>query len=120
MIELLVIAPSDSFTHHVPAGFIFADEVFTEANLRDPVSQSQKLTIDLERALGYLVKRYPKRLRIRWLNLWSLGGVWTAIRYRLRSFPAVVVNQSHILIDDQLEIQTLQNYIDSLLSQHKN
>ena len=120
MIELLVIAPSDSFTHHVPAGFIFADEVFTEANLHDPISQSQKMTFDLERTLGYLAKKYPKRLQIRWLNLWSLGGVWTAIRYRLRSFPAVVVNQSHVLTEDQLELQILRDYIDSLLSQHKN
>lgn len=119
MIELLIIAPSDSFTHHVPGGFIFADEVFTEANLRDPVSQSQKLTHDLERTLGYLAKRYPKRLRIRWLNLWSLGGVWTAIHYRLRSFPAVVVNQNRVLVDDQLQIQSLGNFIDSLLVQHK-
>ena len=120
MIELLVIAPSDSFTHHVPAGFIFADEVFTEAKLRDPISQSQKMAFDLERALGYLVKKYPKRLRIRWLNLWSLGGVWTAIRFRLRSFPAVVVNQSHVLMDDQLQIQSLGNFIDAMLSQHKD
>lgn len=119
MIDILIIAPSDSFTHHVPAGFIFADEVFTEADLRDPVSQSQKLTLELEHALGYLAKKYPKRLRIHWLNLWSPGGVWTAIRYRLRSYPAMVVNQRHVLVDDQLQIQPLQNFIDSLLSQHE-
>lgn len=119
MIELLIVAPSDSFTHHVPAGFIFADEVFSEANLGDPTSQSQKLTKDLERTLVYLTKKYPKRLRIRWLNLWSFGGVWTAIRYRLRSFPALVVNQNHVLIDDQLQIQSLRSFIDLLLSQHK-
>ena len=120
MIELLIIAPSTSFTHHVPGGFIFADEVFTEANLRDSVSQSQNLTTDLEHVLGYLAKRYPRRLRLRWLNLWSLEGLWATIRYRLRSFPAVVVNQTDVLVDDQLEMQSLQNFIDLLLSQQKN
>lgn len=120
MIELLIVAPSDSFTHHVPGGFILTDEVFTEADLRDPVSQSQKLTSALERALSYLAKKYPRQLRLRWLNLWSPEGLWAAIRYRLRSFPAVVVNQKYVLVDDQLEIQSLRNFIDSLLSQHKN
>ena len=120
MIELWVVAPSDSFTHHVPGGFIFADQVFSEAKLRDPVSHSQKMTADLDRTLGYLAKRYPKRLRIRWLNLWSLGGVWAAIRYRLRSFPAVVVNQEQVLTDDQLEIQSFRKYIEALLSQHQD
>jgi hypothetical protein len=120
MIELLIVAPSSSFTHHVPGGFIFTDEVFAEAKLRDHVSESQGLTSELERALGYLAKRYPKRLRIRWLNLWSLGGVWVAIHYKLRSFPAVVVNQNHVLIDDQLEIESLRNFVESLLSQNKD
>jgi hypothetical protein len=117
-IELLIVAPSNNFTHHVPGGFIFTDEVFAEAKLRDPVSQSQNLTYDLERTLGYLVKRYPGRLRLRWLNLWSPGGVWAAIRYRIRSFPAIVANQNHVLVENQLQSQSLQNFIDSLLSQH--
>ena len=117
MIELLIVDPSSSFTHHAPGGFIFADEVFTEAKLHDPVSQSQKLTTDLERSLGYLEKKYPKRLQIRWLYLWSLGGVRAAIIYKLRSYPAVVINQSKVLVDEQLEFQTLQNHIELLLSQ---
>jgi len=120
MIELLIVAPSTSFTHHVPAGFIFTDEVFAEANLRDPVSQSQKLTSDLEHTLGYLAKQYPGRLRLRWLNLWSPGGAWAAVRFRLRSFPAVVINQNQVLVDDQLQIQSFITYIDALLPQHKN
>ena len=120
MIELWIVAPSDSLTNHVPGGFIFADQVFSEAKLRDPMSHSQKLTADLDRALGYLAKRYPKRLRIRWFNLWSLGGLWAAIRYRLRSFPAVVVNQDQVLIDDQLESHSFRSYVESLLSQHQD
>jgi len=118
MIELLIIAPTDSFTHHVPAGFIFADEIFTEANFRDPVTQSQRLTSELERNLGYLARKFPGRLRVRWINLWSLGGAWTAIRYKLRSFPAVLVNQKEVLIEDQLETHTFRNYVENLLSKY--
>ena len=118
MIEILIVAPSNSFTHHVPGGFIFADEVFTEANLRDSVSQSQNLTSDLEHALGYLAKRYPKRLRVRWLNLWSPEGMWAAIRYKIRSYPAVIINQNRLLTGEELQIHPLREIIESLLSQH--
>jgi hypothetical protein len=120
MVELLVIAPSDGFRHHVPAGFIFTDEVFNEAKIRDPMTQSQKLALELERALGYLAKKYPGRLRVRWLNLWSLGGVWTAFRFRLRSYPAVVVNQNEVLTDDQLDTQSFRSYVEILLSKYQD
>ena len=120
MIQLLIIAPSEGFRHHVPAGFIFADEVFDEANIRDSVTQSQKLASELERTLGYLAKKYPGRLQIRFLNLWSPGGVWTAFRYRLRSFPAVVVNQNEVLTDDQLEARTFRSHVETLLSKYQD
>lgn len=120
MIDLLIISPSDSMTYNVPAGYIFADEVFAEAKLQDPISKSQKLTYNLERALIYLAKKYPGRLRLRWLNLWSLGGVWVTFRYKLRSFPTVIDNNKHVLSDEQLQFDSICNFIDSLLSQPKN
>jgi len=117
MIDILIISPSDSMTYNVPAGYIFADEVFAEAKLYDQISHSQKLTSDLERALIYLAKHYPGQLRLRWLNLWSLGGIWATLRYRLRTYPTLIINQKHILTNDQLQIDSLRNFIDSLLSQ---
>lgn len=117
MIELLIVAPSNSLTHHVPAGFIFVDEVFDEANLSDAISHQQRTSTDLERALGYLRRRYPKRIAVRRLNLWSPEGLWATIRYRLRSFPAVIIDHSQVLVEDQLEFRNLRDLVEALLSQ---
>ncbi len=117
MINLLIVAPTNSLDHHVPAGFIFIEEVFAEAGLKDTVSKTQRAASDLERTIGYLARRYPGRIRIRWVNPWSLGGIWITFRYRIRSFPAIIVNQKEVLTGKHLQSKKLQERVEFLLSQ---
>ena len=91
MINLLVFAPSNDHSYHVPAGFIFADEVFAESGLRDRASASQGALGDLQRNLIYLLYRFPGRLRVRWVDPWSPRGLVYTLRYRLRTFPSILI-----------------------------
>jgi len=116
MVNLLIVAPSSSFTHHVPAGFIFADEVFKEARLRDPISSSQSITAELERSLSRLARRYPRRIRVWEVDLWSPAGLWISLRFRLREFPAVIVNGKEVLSQEQLGEVVFREYIENLLA----
>ncbi len=117
MLELLLVAPAEQMLHHVPGGFLFTDEVFTAAKMRDSISHRQRMAADLERTLGYLARRYPRRIRIQRLNLWSLGGLLATVRFRIRSFPALIINRQRLLTDGELEFRALRETVDAYLSQ---
>ena len=91
MVDLLVVAPADDTTQHAPTGFIFADEIFTQAGWKDKLSADQAKSYDLRRTLAYLVRRFPHRIKIHWVDPMSLRGLYLKLRFRLRSFPAVLV-----------------------------
>ncbi len=116
MIEVLIVAPQGGLDHHVPAGFIFADEVFQEARLGDPITAGQSLTRELDRALGYLASRFPRRIRVRRVDPWTPGGLWLAFRFRLRSFPAVILDRREVLSGEQLRFEAFRERITALLS----
>ena len=118
MINITIFAPADDMEHTSPRGFTFADQVFTEAGYQDSVSKSQRSAAKLRRTLGYLLRRYPGRLQVQWVNPWSPQGLLFAIRQRQRKFPAVILQrgkQRVVLID--AEIDHLDDHIAGLLSQ---
>lgn len=116
MIELLVISPGDHIVTNAPEGFALADQVFQEASLVDALSENQRAHPSLERTLGLLIRRYPRRIRVRWANPWSPGGLLACIRYRVRTFPAVIMNRARVLDGEQLDPENLRNIIEAELS----
>ena len=116
-VELVILAPPNTYDQHVPAGFIFADEVFAEARLKDGISTAQAHSPELERALSYLAKRYPGRVQVRRVDLWSLPGLWLSFRYRVRSFPAILVNRKEMLCDERLRFEAFTAHVAGMLSQ---
>ncbi len=91
MIQVLVLAPTDDLTAHAPLGMIFSDEVFREARLQDEITRRQRLLVGLRRDLTYLQRRYPRRVRVRWVSPWSPAGLWLAFRHHIRGIPAVLI-----------------------------
>ena len=116
MIELLILAPDTAMLHHAPSGFTFTGEVFKEAKLRDSLSAEQKITADLERAVHYLTRRFPRRIRVQWVDPWSFGGLWCAVRFRVRHYPTVIVNRRTLLFGEQITMPAFTNTIAELLS----
>lgn len=119
MIELLLVTPVEYMNAHVPAGFLFADEVFSEAGLRDSLSAQQMSAREAHRALHYLQRRYPRRVRVRRIELWSLPGLLAAIRFRLRRFPTLIINRTQVLPPEEINLPRLKAIVENLLS-HPN
>lgn len=115
MIELLIFVPHDDFVHHAPTGFVLADEFFEASRLKDPISAAQQQTVNLKRDVYYLLKRYPNRVSVQWVDPWSVLGLWVAFRHRMRTFPSVLVDRKILLVGD--EIRVLKERVEELLSQ---
>jgi hypothetical protein len=116
VIDLIVISPSDHMLTHAPNGFLIADQMLAEASLKDSISTKQRNSLPLEQTLGLLVRRYPRRIRVRWVNPWTPGGLLVCIRFRVRTFPAVVMNGTRVLTGAQLERDVLRQTLEEALS----
>jgi hypothetical protein len=118
LINIIIFAPADDLAHTSPRGFTFADQVFSEAGYHDSVSKSQRGAAKLQRTLGYLLRRYPGRLQVHWVNPWSPQGLLFAIRQRQRKFPAVILQRGNQrLVLTGADIDHLDDHIAQLLSQ---
>lgn len=117
MIDLLVVAPADEITENAPIGFLLVDEIFAQAGLKDTISASQSTTSELMRTLAYLMHRFPRRIRVEWVEPLSLRGIYTKFRYRLRAYPVVLIiigNEVQVLSGET--IATLRERVNDLLS----
>jgi hypothetical protein len=111
----MIFSPSFQDSQGVPRGFTLVDEYFSASRAKDPLTANQQLLAGLQRTLAYLVKRYPKRIIVRWVNPWSFEGLWVSVRYRVRTFPAVLINRKIILVGT--EIDDLTDRVADVLSQ---
>lgn len=121
MINLVVVAPSDELTENAPIGFLLVDEIFAQAGLKDTISSSQSMMGELRRTLAYLLNRFPRRIRVEWVEPMSLRGIYTKIRYRLRAYPVVLIfsgAEPQIVAGE--DIALLRQKIDELLSSPAN
>ncbi|UCH58387.1 MAG: hypothetical protein JSV61_09200 [Anaerolineales bacterium] len=117
MIHIIVFAPVDDLVQSSPRGFAFTDGYFSEARLKDPVSATHSNIVQLQRTLGYLQRRYPKRIKLSWVNPWSLNGLLFSLRYRIRSFPTVILqSQLKQVILSGDEITQISERVADLLS----
>jgi len=115
--HIIVFAPPDDIAHDTPRGFTFVDGVFREARMRDTISASQMSSERLRQKLGYLVKRYPKRIHVSWVNPLSLQGIIFSIRFRQRKFPGILLlsgSEKLFLTGD--ELSNIEDKVVEILS----
>jgi len=90
---LTVITQSGDLDQHGPGGFLFVDQVFEEAGLRDSTGATQ--TEDFQRRLRILQRalrrEFGNRVSMSILNPWTLRGLWFITRHRLRGFPCLAI-----------------------------
>ncbi len=101
MLELLIYSPHD-YDQGAPTGFALTRQYLDASRVQDPVSSAQHIGKDVQRVVYYLCRRYPQRIRVHWVNPWSLPGLWASFRFRLRGFPCVVINRREVLGGEQL------------------
>ena len=121
MINLIIVAPSDETIQHVTSSFILVDEVYQEAGLKDDMSLSQTTTGNLTRTLGYLLRRYPHRIKFQWIEPMSLKGLFTKFKYHLRSYPVIlVISGEEIRILYEEDMSNMNEQVEELLAMPPN
>lgn len=76
-----------------PGGLGYLSEMFEAGKLRDRLTYEQIPDAWLVESLKKLQRRYPKRIKTRWVDPHSLTGLYIVIRFRIRSFPAIIVGR---------------------------
>jgi hypothetical protein len=69
----------------------YLEEMLDAANLRDELSVRQLPDSWLFSSLARLRRRYRGRLRARWVNPYSLLGLYLAVRFHIRAYPAIMI-----------------------------
>lgn len=114
MIELLVYAPREDFARQGTTGFDYSSQLLSAYRWHDNITQNQDISASLRRTLFYLQHRYPQRIRIHWVDPWSLSGLWIAFRYRLRGFPSVLINRETVLRGEEIKLLLEQQVVEIL------
>lgn len=69
-------------------------EVYEEAGLADELSVQQLPDRWLFASLDGLRRQYPEQLHVRWVSPYSLLGLYVAIRFRIRTYPTVIIGST--------------------------
>lgn len=69
-------------------------EVYESAGLTDDLSLRQLPDRWIFDTLDKLRRRYPKQFNVRWVNPYSLLGLYVAVRFRIRSYPTIIVGST--------------------------
>ena len=92
MLTITVVSPSNATVGGAPGGIGYLEEMLDAANLRDELSVRQLPDGWLFPSLARLRRRYRGRLRARWVNPYSLLGLYLAIRFHIRAYPTIMID----------------------------
>ncbi len=117
ILDLWVIAaPGTHIFPLAPNGATVAEDFLSQARLKDPITQHKEVDHTVRRALAYLQHRFPGRLRVRWVNPWSLFGLWFCWRHRVRQIPGLLLPDGRLLALQDLELTNLRDVIAAYLA----
>lgn len=91
LLTITVVSPSHAIVGGAPGGLGYLAEMLEAGDLRDELSVRQQPDGWLFPSLTRLRRRYRGRLRTRWVNPYSLLGLYLAIRFHIRSYPTIML-----------------------------
>ena len=91
VLTITVVSPSNASVGAAPGGIGYLAEMYDAANLSDELSVRQLPDGWLFPSLAKLRRRYRGRLRTRWVNPYSLLGLYLAVRFHIRSYPTIII-----------------------------
>jgi hypothetical protein len=108
VVTITIVSLANASVRSAPGGIGYLAEVYQAADLTDELSVRQSPDRWLQASLARLKRRYGGLLRIRWVHPYSLAGLYLAIRYRIRTYPTIIVG-SQLLgpITDPAEFENL-------------
>lgn len=91
MLTITVVSPSNASVGAAPGGLGYLAEMLEAGNLRDELSVQQLPDGWLFPSLARLRRKYRGRLRTRWVNPYSLLGLYLAFRFHIRTYPTIMI-----------------------------
>ena len=91
VLTITVVSPSNASVGAAPGGIGYLAEMYDAANLSDELSIRQLPDGWLFLSLVRLRRRYRGRLRTRWVNPYSLLGLYLVVRFHIRSYPTIMI-----------------------------
>ena len=91
VLTITIVSPSNASVGAAPGGLGYLAEMLEAGNIRDELSVRQLPDGWLLHSLAKLRRRYRGRLRTRWVNPYSLLGLYLAARFRIRSYPTIMI-----------------------------
>jgi hypothetical protein len=96
VLKITIVSPSNASMRSAPGGIGYLAEMYEEAGLVDDLSRDQITDYWLFTSLDKLKRRYPGRILSRWVNPYSLLGLYLSLRFRIRSFPTIIIGDELI------------------------
>ncbi len=114
VLDLWVIAPSEEaeLLPLAPHGSAIAVDVLR----RSPEGGGLGVPPRLRRALTYVAHRFPGRLRVHWVDPWSLAGLWFCWRHRIRHIPGILFPDGHQMAEAEVTPATLRDRVAAYLT----
>jgi hypothetical protein len=91
VVTITIVSPSNASIRSAPGGIGILAEVYETAGLTDELSVKQLPDRWLFASLDKLRRRYPNQLQVRWMSPYSLLGLYVTLRFRIRTYPTVII-----------------------------
>ena len=93
-------------------------EVYRAAGLSDELSVQQLPDHWLFSSLDKLRRSYPNQLQVRWVSPYSLLGLYVAVRFRIRTYPTIIIGSE--VLDSEIDAEHFEHLVATRLegSQH--
>src|SRR4030065_2047853 len=91
VLTITIVSHSNASVGAAPGGLGYLAEMLEAGNIRDELSVRQLPDGWLFPRLAKLRRPDRGRLRTRWVNPYSLLGLYLAARFRIRSYPTIMI-----------------------------
>lgn len=100
---LEVVTPHAGVIHHMPRGFAYADQL-----LNDRISKAAETDDEarwLHNCVHYLDRRFQRWLKVRFIEPFSLLGLFRVVRHRIRTYPTFILGGETYTGHDLAELE---------------
>lgn len=98
-IELIIITQHGDQFQGVPGGVGYVDEMIREAGLPAGSPPAGGDVAWLSTCLRALNRRFRRQITVRLVNPMSLYGLYLALRFRFRGYPAVITPDGQVYVE---------------------
>lgn len=90
-LDITILSPGNASVRSAPGGLGYLAEMYAAGGMQDDLSVRQTQDGWLFESLDRLRARYGEQINVRWISPFSLLGLFLAFRFRIRSYPYIIL-----------------------------